>query len=474
MIIVTFLGLPPYYLSSGEFFLRRCVYDKEAIIVSSGKDYRRIGLIARTRFLPAFVLTLLFFVRPAIGQESAPDIEALKKTAPKVYIDCASCDLDFIKTEITFVNYVRDRKEAQVHVLITTQRTGSGGREYTLSFLGQHEFEGTSDTQRYFSNKTDTEDEVRRGLVKTLKLGLMSYVARTPIRSRIDVSYDKEEKPAPGADRWSSWVFSLSGEGYFSGETSYRDRLLETNLSANRITPDLKIRMSVSVDRNDEHFEYDGEAIDSTSESYEFNGLFVKSLGKHWSAGAYLKFDSSTYQNIRSAFSPAPAVEYNFFPYSESTRRQLRALYTLAFKALRYREVTVYDKNSENLWQQSLSITLDIKEKWGSVSTTLGGANYFHDLSKYRLTLFSNVSLQLVKGFSVYFFGGGDRIHDQIFLPKGEASLEEILLRRRQLETGYSYFFGVGLSYTFGSIFTNVVNPRFGSGGSGGVSILID
>jgi hypothetical protein len=30
-----------------------------------------------------------------------------------------------------------------------------------------------------------------------------------------------------------------------------------------------------------------------------------------------------------------------------------------------------------------------------------------------------------------------------------------------------------GLSYTFGSIFTNVVNPRFGSTG-GGMSVIID
>jgi hypothetical protein len=420
------------------------------------------------------LLALLFSAFPARGQETGDELEALKKTAPKVYLDCAGCDLDFIKTEITFVNYVRDRKEAQVHVLITTQRTGSGGREYTVSFLGQLEFEGADDTQRYFSDQTDTEDEVRRGLVKALKLGLMSYVARTPVRSRIDVSYAEEVTSVPQSDRWNSWVFSLSGEGYFSGEKSYRARWLEANFSANRVTPDLKVRMSVSVDRNDDHFEYDGQPIDSVSESYEFDGLFVKSLGEHWSVGAYLKADSSTYQNIRLAVSPAPAVEYNFFPYSQSTRRQLRALYTLAFKALRYREETIYDKTSENLWQQSLSVTLDIKEKWGSVSTTLGGAHYFHDLSQYRLTLFSNVSLQLVKGFGLYFFGGGDRIHDQIFLPKGEASLEETLLRRRELETGYSYFFGVGLSFTFGSIFTNVVNPRFGSGGSGGLTISVD
>ena len=422
----------------------------------------------------AVALVLIPSLLPAFGQERGVDIEALKKTAPKVYIDCSSCDLDFIKTEITFVNYVRDRKEAQVHVLITTQSTGSGGREYTLSFIGQHEFAGVNDIQRYFSNKTDTEDEIRRGLVGILKLGLAGYVARTQIRSRIEVSYAEEEKPLPGVDKWDFWVFSLSGEGFFSGEKSYGDRWLEANFSANRVTSGLKVRMSVSVDRNDNHFEYDGQSIDSTSESYDFNGLFVKSLGEHWSVGAYLKADSSTYRNIRLTLSPAPAVEYNFFPYSQSTRRQLRALYTLAFKSIRYREETIFDKTSENLWQQSLSVTLDVKEKWGSVSTTLGGAHYFHDPDQYRLTLFSNISLQLVKGFSVYFFGGGDRIHDQIFLPKGEASLEEVLLRRRQLETGYSYFFGVGLSYTFGSIFTNVVNPRFGSRGEGGVSIHID
>src|SRR5512133_1631538 len=73
------------------------------------------------------------------------DIEALKKTAPRVYLDCGSCDIEYIKTEVTFVNYVRDRKEAQVHILVTIQSTGSGGREYKLNFLGQNEFQGLDD-----------------------------------------------------------------------------------------------------------------------------------------------------------------------------------------------------------------------------------------------------------------------------------------------------------------------------------------
>lgn len=54
------------------------------------------------------------------------------------------------------------------------------------------------------------------------------------------------------------------------------------------------------------------------------------------------------------------------------------------------------------------------------------------------------------------------RNHDQLNLPKGDASLDEILLRRRELATDYDYHISIGLSYTFGSVYSNVVNPRFG------------
>ena len=143
---------------------------------------------------------------PASAQEAnvKSDIEALKKTAPKIFIDCGDCDIDYIRTEITFVNYVRDRKEAQVHILITTLRTGSGGLEYTLSFTGQNEFAGLDDTQQYYSNKTDTEDEVRAGMVNALKMGLMGYVARTPIAGRVSIDYQQEEKPKSAVDKWKS------------------------------------------------------------------------------------------------------------------------------------------------------------------------------------------------------------------------------------------------------------------------------
>ncbi len=407
----------------------------------------------------------------AFAAAQAPDIEALKKAAPRVYLDCGSCDIEYIKTEVTFVNYVRDRAEAQVHILITTQSTGSGGREYLLTFLGQNDFKGLDDTVRYFSNSTDTDDEVRRGLVKALKIGLAGYAARTPIAARLAVDYAAPAASGPAVDRWKSWVFSLSSGGYFNGEQAHGSSNWEANASANRVTEKSKLRLGLTADFDTDRYEYEGVSSRSTQESYEFNGLYVAALGEHWSAGLALDVESSSYDNTRLRIEPAPALEFNAFPYSQSSRRQLRFLYKLAFEGVRYRQETIYLKTRESLLKHSLSVSLDLKEKWGSISASLSGEQYFHDLSKYELDLFGMINMNLLKGLSMYVAGGGGRYHNQLGLVRGAASLEEVLLQRRQLESSYSYFVMAGVSFTFGSIYTNVVNPRFGGGSSGGVHI---
>lgn len=410
---------------------------------------------------------------PLLSQDMQTDIEELKKEAPKVFLDCGSCDIDYIRTEITFVNYVRDRKEAQVHVLITTQRTGSGGREYTISLIGQLDFEGINDIQKYFSEQADTEDEIRAGLTNALKIALASYAAKTPIASRMRVSYSEKIEQEEIEDKWNNWVFRIGGNTFYHGQKSYKNLSLSGSFSASRITEDFKISMSVSASHDKDDISYDGDTIESIRNDMNFNGLFVKSLGDHWSVGAFIRADSSTYENIEYSINPSPAIEFNLFPYSESTRRQLRFIYRFGFHIIRYREETIYDKTSENLWNHSLSATLDIKEKWGSVSTTLSGSHYFHDFDKNRIDIFSILNIRIIKGLSFFAIGSGSRVRDQLSLAKGEASLEDVLLRIKQLETNYSYFFSIGLSYTFGSIFTNVVNPRFGSSGYGGISIVI-
>jgi hypothetical protein len=76
------------------------------------------------------------------------------------------------------------------------------------------------------------------------------------------------------------------------------------------------------------------------------------------------------------------------------------------------------------------------------------------------MTFYSSLSLRLTRGLSLIVYGDASMIHDQITLPRAGASNEDILLQRRELETGYDYSMQVGLSYSFGSIYSAVVNTR--------------
>jgi hypothetical protein len=263
-------------------------------------------------------------------------------------------------------------------------------------------------------------------------------------------------------DKWNFWVFNASFRGRLSGEEQRNSTTFSGNLSANRITPASKLRMGLDIDYDRDNYDVDGERTTSISESGDFDGLYVKSISEHWSVGAWLSLSSSTYRNIEFAYTLHPAIEYNFFPYSVSTRRQLRILYKIGYGSYRYREETIFDKTSEDLFNESLSITLELNEPWGTAEFFLEGSHYFHDFSKNKLRLSGELSFRIFKGLSLNIHGSYSGTHNQLSLPKGEATLEEILLQRRELSSSYRYFTSIGLSYRFGSVFSNVVNPRFG------------
>jgi hypothetical protein len=388
--------------------------------------------------------------------------EELKNSAPKVFIDCRRCDRDYIRTEITFVNYVRDRQDADIHVLITTLRTGSGGQEYTMEFIGQKDYSQIRHTMRYVSNRTDVRDEVRKGYVEVLKKGLFPFVMLSPIAEHISILFEEELKPTSVEDKWNFWIFNVGLRGGLSGEESREERSIRGNFSATRVTPEMKLRLRLEGEFEEDRFDIEGDSIVSTSSEKEAGGYYVKSLGDHWSAGSWVDLEASTYSNLDLQINLAPAIEYNFFPYYESTRRRLRVLYRLNYYHNNYIEETIYNKTSESLWGHSLDVTLEVKQPWGNASISVDGSHYFHDTSKNRLSLWGHMSIRLTRGLNLDVFGSYSRIHDQLNLPVGDASLDEILLRRRELATDYDYRLSIGLSYTFGSVFSNVVNPRFG------------
>lgn len=410
-------------------------------------------------------ITVILFFCPI---KTLPQIEAdtssvAKQKAVRVFIDCQDCDYNYIRSEITFVNYVRERLEAQVHILITTQSTASGGDEYTLTFIGQNEFKGIDDTLTYVSKNDETDDSIRKGLVKIMKIGLVRYVSKTPLYEDLEISYREPTKQEEVVDKWDYWVFSTNVNSYFNGQKSQSFIAIYGGFSANRITNDWKVRLSLNSSYNENRYEFFNRNFLSASRSYGFYSFIAKGIDDHWSAGISGSLSSASYSNINLSIGLGPTVEYNIFPYSEYTRRELRLKYGINAGHTKYREETIYDKKYQTLFSQSLSATLEFNQPWGSTETTLSGSQYFHDLNKYQLTLYSEFNLRLIAGLSFRFYGRVAMIRNQIGLPKQDASMEEVLLQRRELETQYDYYGSVGLSYTFGSIYSNIVNPRFGN-----------
>ena len=400
-----------------------------------------------------------------LSQDNLLQTDTLRKDALNVFME----NTDYIRKEIRYVNYVRDIKDAGVYVISTVQRTGSGGREFTYFVVGQNEYSGMADTISFTSSPDDTEDEIRIKEVRTLQMGLMRYVAKTPLADYMKISYTQSLSETVSSDKWNSWVFRAAINGYLNKEQSYETIYLNGNVSAVRITEDWKINFRARYGYSIEKFDIDEELISSENTSRSFSTLIVKSLSDHWSYGGSINLGAGSYSNLKNSLIIMPGIEYDLFPYSESTRRQMRFLYSIGYNAAHYIDTTIYDKIKEAHPQQSITTAYEVVQKWGTIDVSLEYSNYLHDWSLNNLSLYGRFELRIAKGLSLNMGGGASLIHDQLGLVKGGATTEEVLLRRKEIATQFSYFTNFGFSYTFGSIYNNVVNPRFGNSGGGGM-----
>ncbi len=415
----------------------------------------------------SFCACVLIFAMdaPVRAQEADPGDRA---GALKVFLDCPSCDENYFRTEIRFINYVRDRADADVHVLVTTQGTGGGGTEYTIRYIGLGRFAGVDHTLTHFAEQTATEDERRAGLAAKVRLGLVRYAADTPLAARLKVTFDPQDKAAaaPARDPWNYWIFSVGGNGSLEGQESGNEKQISVELSADRTTAAWKLDFNAEGEFGKEYFVLeDDETFTASSRNIEANALAAKSLTDHWSAAAVGAFQSSIFSNYDLRLRLGGGIEYDVFPYSESTRRILTLMYTVGAERADYLETTIFGKDDENLMDHRFETTLGLQQPWGSASASFEMVQYLTQTDKYRLSTFGSVEVRLFKGFSVEFSGEASRRRDQLSLRRGDATNEEILVRQRELATGYEYDFGFGISYSFGSIFNNVVNPRFRNAG---------
>lgn len=407
------------------------------------------------------IIIMLSFCLCAYSQHDS--IKTNRENAIKIFIQDDYSDMEYIKKELTFVNYVRDRMEADLFILATRQNTGSGGVEHRLYFIGQKTFSTLSDTLVYNTTPDATADELRKKNLQMIKIGLIPYISKTPLIDKIAIIYEEPDSQEEVKDKWDSWVFDISSDLSSNGQEVYKNLYSYSSLDASRITEDWKFEADISYNFNKSEYDMGDTIIVSESKSTWGSMLIVKSLTDHWSAGISAYGNSSTYENIDISYSLKPAIEYNIFPYSESSRKQIRIKYNIGPANFDYTDTTIFNKTHELLWEESIGVAFKTVQKWGSISLSLSGENYLHDFSKNSLYVSSQIGLKLIKGLSFNLYGFYYFIHNQLSLRKEGASAEEILLRQRQVATNFNYYYSVGLTYTFGSIYNNVVNPRFGN-----------
>jgi|WetSurMetagenome_2_1015567.scaffolds.fasta_scaffold23267_4 hypothetical protein len=426
--------------------------------------------LAEKKFVIILLVIVFVFSLPQISLGQAGDIknDNVRKGALKFFLDCRSCDMNYTRQEIPYVNYVRDTHEAQVYLLITNQFAGSGGSQYTYTFQGQGEFKGMNDTLVYTSNPDETSSEIRAKKTNLMKMGLMRYVARTPVFSEIEIKNNAALAQEAVVDKWNNWVFKLQTSPYFSAEESYKRFSFYNSIYITKITPELKLEVQLNQYNNKQKFIEDGVETVYVVNEKSIDNLFVKSFGAHWSAGVKWDLGASTSENYDLHTDFMPSIEYDIFPYSEATHRQFRLLYSVGYEYSNYVDSSIFNKTSEGLYKHRASIAYQVQEKWGSVNVSFSGSNYLHDFSKNKLEMWGFMRLRIIKGLSLSVNGGIAYINDQLNLIKGDLSEAERLLRLKEQATNFSIHGGVSISYTFGSIYNNVVNPRFGNGGNGG------
>lgn len=414
-------------------------------------------------------LTAVFFFLLTGYSTALAQTSARQAPIPNVYLDCSSCDVNYIRTNITFVNYVRDQEDAAIYLLINDQATGGGGREYTLVFSDIGVESPRSDTLRYASPSTDSGDERRIGLNRYIKLGLIPFVMNTVAVRSLDVFYDAPDASLADDtdvvdDPWNNWVFDVNMRSNINGQERELNFGLYSGFEAERTTHTWKIRYRARGEVNRRRLDLSDRTLNINRDWGDTWGMVGYSVSDHATIALFGRADFSRTNNIALNTYIAPAFEYNFFPYSEFQERRFVIQYQVTPMFRRYFNTTIFLKDSETIMSQELSAQLRYDQRWGRIDIRAAGKHFFHDSSINRFELNPSFNIRIIRGLSVSLSGRYRIINDQLSLqlPSDvDPNDPESILRGVQRPTSYDYSVSFGLSYTFGSIYNNVVNPRF-------------
>jgi len=422
---------------------------------------------------------LLLFLMPVL-MPALIAAQAKNKDEIKVFVDCnAWCDMDYIKTEINYVDFVPDRFTANVYVMITSQSTGSGGIELKLFFSGRENFKGMEDTLKFYRTSVETDAEYREKLVRYLKTGLTRFIAQTSLAEKITISVPvlKNEtamnSTANKTDKWNFWVFNISASAAIGSDDRSKYNQLSARISANRVTEKSKISLNANIYKSaNTYIDDNGEKTRISNNSSAFNATMVSSLNSHWSVGGFGNILGSEYSNYDLQVILHPAIEYSFFPYKDAVKKSITLFYRIGPSYNDYIDSSIYTSPEHWLFQHSLSLNVGFIQKWGNMSMNASWDNFLNsfegDSIKVKgrnINTFSvggNLDIRVAKGLS-FFISCFTNFTKGVYpnISGNGVTLNDLLTGSRQYATQRRTNIYFSVNYRFGSIYNNVVNPRF-------------
>lgn len=415
---------------------------------------------------------------------AGPRLHAQDSTGPRpgpaseprlrVFLDCqgggggggGACDRNYILTNLAFALWTQDRLDADVHALITSLSTGAGGVEYTIVLLGRAAFAGRADTLRAVVPPNSTDDMRRRELSRMLGIGLLPYAVRVGDTEPFSVRYEAPAAAAGGIgsvirDPWDFWVYRLRANGSGNAEALNSSYQLTGGLNISRTTEIWKLSLNTNEEYRSNSFTLsDGGERTFILRSTDISARVVRSVSEHWSAGARAIAGRSDFRNQDLFTGAEVSAEYNVFPWKDATSRQLIALVALGMRQFDYQDTTIYGLTQETRPIARAIIAGESRQQWGTIDASLRFTQFLHEADIYNLTFNGRAQIRLTRGLALEIRGDASKVNDQLFLRRGGATDEEVLLRQRALATNYRIGGSIGLSFTFGSIYNTIVNPR--------------
>jgi hypothetical protein len=376
----------------------------------------------------------------------------------KVFIDC-NCDRTYLMKELAYVNLVRDQDLSDIEIYVN-----SIGNVYELNYIGRNQFLEKDNTLSFTRLPVMTSDDIRKLLKRKIEQGLLTYLVETDLANRITFFIPNDTmtvtQKVDEEDPWDRWIFELKAAGNGDRQSNRSSFRYNVGFETDRVTEEWRFRGDTGFDRAEISFKDDSQTFLSIRQSYYGRGSLVKSINSHWSAGVFTGVSHNTYSNFELSYYFQPAIEYNIFQYSEVIRREITFAYQIGYLNNKYIEETIFGFTEEQLFRHSLNMTIRFRQPWGDISSNFLMRSLLDDISVNRVSLDSYINIRLFKGLSLRLSTNLKLIRDQINLPNTGASIEDILLQQRQIATNFQVRGSVGLSYTFGSAFNNILNTR--------------